>query len=326
MSLPRIGVTLGDPGGIGPEIVLKSFLRWPELPPAHYVLYGTAELMDREERSLGVRLGWTAFNPGEEFEQTHFSLKPVPASLTAAIKGTASAEGGRASFDFFRQAAADAAAGTIKALVTAPISKLAWDLAGVAFRGHTEYLEQSYPDAIMTFWSEKLVVALLSHHLPLKAALEKIDKDGLVRFVSVLRTSLEKARPGAYRFLMAGLNPHAGENGLMGSEEADVIGPAVEALRAAGADISGPHAPDVVFRLAYGRPRRIVIALYHDQGLIPFKLEAFDTGVNVTLGLPFIRSSPDHGTAFDIAGKNLANPQSMFEAIRLAADLSLGVL
>jgi 4-hydroxythreonine-4-phosphate dehydrogenase len=105
----------------------------------------------------------------------------------------------------------------------------------------------------------------------------------------------------------------------------DVIGPAVEAARADGADISGPHAPDVVFRLAYGRPRRIVIALYHDQGLIPFKLEAFDTGVNVTLGLPFIRSSPDHGTAFDIAGKHLANPQSMCEAIRLAAELSLGV-
>jgi 4-hydroxythreonine-4-phosphate dehydrogenase len=326
MNLPRIGVTLGDPGGIGPEIVLKALLRWPELPPAHYILYGTTELMEREERSLGVRLGRTPFEPGAEFERTHFSLKPVPASFPASVKGKASAEGGRASFDFFREAAADAGAGTIKALVTAPISKLAWDLAGISFRGHTEYLEQFYPDAIMTFWSEKLVVALLSHHLPLKAALEKINKDGLVRFVSVLRASVEKARPGAYRYLMAGLNPHAGENGLLGSEEADMIGPAVEAARAAGADISGPHAPDVVFRLAYGRPRRIVIALYHDQGLIPFKLEAFDTGVNVTLGLPFIRSSPDHGTAFDIAGKNLANPQSMCEALRLAAELSLGVL
>jgi 4-hydroxythreonine-4-phosphate dehydrogenase len=325
MSLPRIGVTLGDPGGIGPEIVLKALLRWPELPPAHYVLYGLSELMEREERSLGVRLGWTAFNPEEEFEQTHFSLKPVPVPFAAAVKGKPSAEGGRASFEFFRQASADAAAGMIKALVTAPISKLAWDLAGVAFRGHTQYLEQFYPDAIMTFWSEKLIVALLSHHLPLKAALEKIDKDGLVRFVNILRAGVEKARPGTYRFLMAGLNPHAGEDGLLGAEEKDVIGPAVEAARAAGADISGPHAPDVVFRLAYGRPRRIVIALYHDQGLIPFKMEAFDTGVNVTLGLPFIRSSPDHGTAFDIAGKNLANPQSMFEAIRLAADLSLGV-
>ncbi len=326
MSLPRIGVTLGDPAGIGPEIVLKALLRWPELPPAHYILYGTAELMEREERSLGVRLGWTSFEPGTEFERTHFSLKPASASFPAPVKGKASAEGGRASFEFFRQASADAASGTIKALVTAPISKLAWNLAGVAFRGHTEYLEQFYPDAIMTFWSEKLIVALLSHHLPLKAALEKIDKDGLVRFVSVLRASVEKARPGAYRYLMSGLNPHAGENGLLGAEETDVIGPAVEAARVAGADISGPHAPDVVFRLAFGRPRRIVIALYHDQGLIPFKLEAFDTGVNVTLGLPFIRSSPDHGTAFDIAGKNLANPQSMFEALRLAADLTLGVL
>jgi 4-hydroxythreonine-4-phosphate dehydrogenase len=326
MSLPRIGVTLGDPGGIGPEIVLKALLRWPELPPAHYVLFGTPELIDREERFLGVKLGWTPFDPGREFEQTHFSLIAVPAAFSAAVKGTASAEGGRASFEFFRAAAAAAAAGTIKALVTAPISKLAWDLAGVAFRGHTEYLEQFYPDAIMTFWSEKLNVALLSHHLPLKAALDRIDKNGLVRFIAVLRAGVEKARPGSYRYLMAGLNPHAGENGLLGAEETDALAPAVEEARAAGADISGPHAPDVVFRLAYGRPRRIVIALYHDQGLIPFKLVAFDTGVNVTLGLPFIRSSPDHGTAFDIAGKNLANPQSMFEAVRLAADLSLGVL
>jgi 4-hydroxythreonine-4-phosphate dehydrogenase len=326
MSLPRIGVTLGDPGGIGPEIVLKSLLRWPELPSAHYVLYGTPELLEREERMLGVRLGWTPFDPAAVFERTHFSMQSVAVPCPVADKGLPTAEGGRASFEFFRRAADDASAGMIKALVTAPISKLAWDKAGVAFRGHTEYLEQFYPDAIMTFWSEKLIVALLSHHLPLKAALDKIDTDGLSRFISILRASVEKARPGAYRYLMSGLNPHAGENGLLGREETDVIGPAVEAARAAGADISGPHAPDVVFRLAYGRPRRIVIALYHDQGLIPFKLEAFDTGVNVTLGLPFIRSSPDHGTAFDIAGKHLANPQSMFEALRLAADLSLGVL
>jgi 4-hydroxythreonine-4-phosphate dehydrogenase len=326
MRLPRIGVTLGDPNGIGPEIVQKALMRWPELPPAHYVLFGTPDLMEREEKSLGIKLGWTPFDPGEIYERTHFSLWAVPARFTAIGPRTATAEGGRASFEFFRAAADAAAAGTIDALVTAPISKLAWNLAGVSFRGHTEYLEQFYPNAIMTFWSEKLVVALFSHHLPLRTALERIDKNGLVRFIAALRASVEKARPGAYRYLVSGLNPHAGENGLLGAEETDVIAPAVAEARAAGADISGPHAPDVVFRLAYARPRRIVIALYHDQGLIPFKLEAFDTGVNVTLGLPFIRSSPDHGTAFDIAGKNLANPQSMVEAIRLAADLSLGLL
>jgi 4-hydroxy-L-threonine phosphate dehydrogenase PdxA len=206
------------------------------------------------------------------------------------------------------------------------LSKLSWSLGGIPYHGHTEFLETIYPGAIMSFWSEKLVVALFSHHLPLKEALLRLDKDALVRFIATLRQGVEKARPGRHHYLVAGLNPHAGENGLLGREEIEIIAPAVEEARTAGADISGPHPPDVVFRMAYGRPRRIVIALYHDQGLIPFKLEAFDTGVNATLGLPFVRTSPDHGTAFDIAGKNLANPQSAAEAIRLAAELLPAVL
>jgi 4-hydroxythreonine-4-phosphate dehydrogenase len=326
MSLPRIGVTLGDPGGIGPEIVVKALLRWPELPRAHYVLFGTRELLDREEKALGVSLGASSFVESDTDDRTRFFLQSVPVSLPAVVKGHPSAENGKASFEFFRASVEAAKAGRIQALVTAPISKLSWSLGGIDFRGHTEYLETFYPDAIMTFWSEKLVVALFSHHLPLKEALTRIKKDALTKFVRTLGEGLEKARPGIHHYLMSGLNPHAGENGLLGREEIEEITPAVEEVRTTGLDISGPHPPDVVFRLAYGRPRRIVIALYHDQGLSPFKLEAFDSGVNVTLGMPFIRSSPDHGTAFDIAGKNLANPQSMAEAIRLAAELSPSVL
>ncbi len=326
MSLPRIGVTLGDPGGIGPEIVLKALLRWPELPPARFVLFGTSELLRREERALGMSLETASFDAGSVDSEARFSLAEVPVGPLPLRYGEPLADYGRASFAFFQAAVEAARAGRIQAVVTAPISKLSWSLAGIPYHGHTEFLETIYPGAIMSFWSEKLVVALFSHHLPLRRALDRLDKAALVEFIATLRRGVEKARPGLHHYLVAGINPHAGENGLMGREEIEIIAPAVEEARAAGADISGPHPPDVVFRMAYGRPRRIVIALYHDQGLIPFKLEAFDTGVNATLGLPFLRTSPDHGTAFDIAGKNLANPQSMAEAIRLAAELSPAVL
>jgi 4-hydroxythreonine-4-phosphate dehydrogenase len=325
MSLPRIGVTLGDPGGIGPEIVVKALLRWPELPAAHFVLFGTSELLRREEKSLGVSLGAVPFEAAASGEEPRFSLVDVPVGSLSNVR-SADAANGLASFAFFKAALGAAQAGRIQAVVTAPISKLSWSLGGIPYHGHTEFLETIYPGAIMSFWSEKLVVALFSHHLPLKEALLRLDKDALVRFIATLRQGVEKARPGRHHYLVAGLNPHAGENGLLGREEIEIIAPAVEEARTAGADISGPHPPDVVFRMAYGRPRRIVIALYHDQGLIPFKLEAFDTGVNATLGLPFVRTSPDHGTAFDIAGKNLANPQSAAEAIRLAAELLPAVL
>jgi len=326
MSLPRIGVTLGDPGGIGPEIVLKALLRWPELPPARFVLFGTAELLRREERALGMSLETASFGAGGADSEARFSLAEVPVGPLSSERGRASAENGRASFAFFQAAVEAARAGQVQAIVTAPISKLSWSLAGIPYHGHTEFLETLYPGAIMSFWSEKLVVALFSHHVSLRQALDRLSREALVEFIATLRSGVEKARPGLHHYLVAGVNPHAGENGLMGREEIESIAPAVEAARAAGADISGPHPPDIVFRLAYGRPRRIVIALYHDQGLIPFKLAAFATGVNATLGLPFLRTSPDHGTAFDIAGKNLANPQSTAEAIRLAVELSPAVL
>jgi 4-hydroxythreonine-4-phosphate dehydrogenase len=203
-------------------------------------------------------------------------------------------------------------------MVTAPVSKAGWHLAGVPWRGHTEYLEHFYPGAVMSFWSDRLRVALLSHHVPLREALTKVRKDALLGYFRVLHQSAGRVPAGPREFLVPGLNPHAGENGLLGGEEEREIRPAVDAARAEGIDVSGPYPPDTVFRMALGRPERMVAALYHDQGLIAFKLESFETGVNATLGLPFVRTSPDHGTAFDIAGKGLADPRSMMEAIRLA--------
>jgi 4-hydroxythreonine-4-phosphate dehydrogenase len=174
----------------------------------------------------------------------------------------------------------------------------------------------------MAFWSKKLKVALLSHHLSLQNALNKVNKEGLLDFFLSLDRSVRGVRQGDFTFLVAGLNPHAGEDGLLGREETKEIAPAIKKARRRGIKISGPYPPDVVFRNAFGKTDTIVIALYHDQGLVPFKLVAFDSGVNVSLGLPFIRTSPDHGTAFDIAGKDRANPRSLVEAIRLADALS----
>jgi len=322
MSLPRIGITIGDPGGIGPEIVVKSLLDTNILPPAQFVLFGALSVLDEAQSALGKYLKCLPYDIIQDREEAHILFREVKAPLTSVRKGKACAENGRASFLFFEEAVRAARRGELQSIVTAPISKLSWELAGISWRGHTEYLEQFYPEAIMTFWSELLTVALLSHHVPLKEALRKVNKKNLLRFFQTLCRSMKTARPGSYEFLVAGLNPHAGEDGLLGKEEGEEIIPAIEEAKTLGLPFSGPYPPDVVFRTALGHPEKIVVALYHDQGLIAFKLEAFETGVNVTLGMPFIRSSPDHGTAFDIAGKGRASCRSMVEAIRLAAELS----
>jgi 4-hydroxythreonine-4-phosphate dehydrogenase len=323
MILPRIGISIGDPGGIGPEICLRALSRRADLPRARYILFGSRRLLEREADALGL---FSSFNPWEktvEPEAEGVYLHDLPGGERDIKKGVSQAAGGRASFSWFEEAVAEARRGRIEAVVTAPISKLSWGLAGIPWRGHTEYLEQFYPDAVMSFWSDRLTVALLSHHLPLSEALVRVSKDSLARLFRVIHDhAAGNPAGGSFEILVAGLNPHAGEGGLLGSEERDIIGPAIETARREGIPVSGPYPPDVVFRKAIGRPERIVAALYHDQGLIPFKLTAFESGVNVTLGLPFVRTSPDHGTAFDIAGKTPADPASMIGSLRLAADLA----
>jgi 4-hydroxythreonine-4-phosphate dehydrogenase len=326
MTLPRIGVSLGDPGGIGPEIVAKSFTRGEAFPPAQYFLCGSARVLEREAEELGLRPFWKAGEADRRETGPGVWLKDFGLPKAPERRGAPSAENGRASFVFFEEAVASARRGDLDAVVTAPVSKTSWNLAGIGFRGHTEYLENIYPDAVMTFWSERLTVALLSHHRPLAEAVRQVTRENLLRLFRVLRDELDRFRSGAYEFLVAGLNPHAGEDGLLGTEERCEIEPAVVEARRAGMNIRGPLPPDLVFREALDRPERVVVALTHDQGLIPFKLTSFETGVNVTLGLPFVRTSPDHGTAFDIAGKNIADPGSFREAVKLAAALVAGVL
>jgi len=321
MTVPRIGVTPGDPGGVGPEIVLKALSRPSVLPPAAYILFADSRILEAEEKRLGLRLEAREWRPGGAREAGVF-LEHVPGPAGTAIPGRVSAESGQSSFRFFEAAVAEARGGRLEAVATAPISKAAWNLAGLPWRGHTDYLAGLYPGAVMSFWSERLRVALFSHHRPLGEAVAAVRREALTDFLVTLHRALEKIPGGPYDLLVAGLNPHAGEDGSLGREEEDEIKPAIDRAREAGVPASGPFPPDTVFLRALGRKEAVVVALYHDQGLIAFKLEAFATGVNATLGLPFARTSPDHGTAFDIAGKGVADSRSMEEALRLAAVFS----
>lgn len=316
MNFPKIGITLGDPGGIGPEVTLKALASKKTLPDANYIIFGSRSLIDEQIETLGLHLKIPSL--GTENSNFSISLHEVKHPIKNLKKGCPSKENGEASFFFFKKAFITARKGEINAIVTAPISKKSWSSAGIKWAGHTDYISNFYHQAIMSFWSEKLKVALFTHHIPLKKVFQKINSKDLLDFFLNLYKNIKNLSRKNYQFLVAGLNPHAGENGILGLEEEREIIPAIEKAKKEGMPIIGPFPPDVVFRKGIGKPDKIIIALYHDQALIPFKLTAFNLGVNVTLGLPFVRTSPDHGTAFDIAGRGEANPQSMAEAIKLA--------
>ncbi len=321
MPVPAVAVTLGDPGGIGPEVAAKALARPELLPDAAYVVFGDAALLEREARAQGFRLEikrWDMDAPPAPGVYSREGVESLPASF---VRGQPDRENGRLSFAWFELAVASARRGEVAAMVTAPVSKTSWSLAGIPHRGHTEYLALFFPKAVMSFWADDLRVALLSHHLPLVEALQRVNRTAILDFLRTLHGALAGLEGGPPELLVAGLNPHAGEGGLLGREDDDEVLPAVRAAVAEGIRATGPHPPDTVFLQALGRPDRMVVALYHDQGLIGFKLTAFDRGVNVTLGLPFPRTSPDHGTAFDIAGRGDADPRSMVESIKLAVRL-----
>lgn len=284
---PRIAVTVGDPAGIGPEIARKAADDPRVRDACEVVLYGPP---------AGAR-----FEPG-----------------------VLSADAGRAAYDAICAAVRDAQAGVLGGIATAPVNKLAFARAGLPWKGHTDLLAELTGAArvAMMFWSEPLKVVLASVHVPLAEVPRVLTRELLDDIIDVTARELPRFGITAPRLALAGLNPHAGEHGLIGSEEQRVLGPAVEAARARGINIQGPFPGDTVFVRAVRGEFDAVIACYHDQGLIPVKLLAFGTAVNVTLGLPIIRTSVDHGTAFDIAGKDAADPSSMIEATLLAARLA----
>ena len=286
-SQPRIAITVGDPAGIGPEIAQKTAASAVVLDACEPVLYGP----------------------------------PDPAGFEP---GVLSAVSGRAAYDAICAAVRDAQSGLVDAIATAPISKLAFARAGLPWKGHTDLLAEltGASRVAMMFWSEPLKVILATVHVPLADVPATVTRELLEGVIDLTAKELPRFGMTTPRLALAGLNPHAGEEGVIGTEEQDVLRPAVEDARSRGIDIRGPFPGDTIFVRASRHEFDAVIACYHDQGLIPVKLLAFGSAVNVTLGLPIVRTSVDHGTAFDIAGKGVADPSSMIEATLLAARLA----
>ena len=304
-----IAVTIGDVCGIGPEIVLKAMTD-PEI--AHRsIVVGDPGALAAQARALGLPM------------PAH--IEPV-AALTAPYPafGQIDERAGEASYRFIRHAAEMALAGKVGAVVTAPICKEAMHRAGHHYPGHTELLAALAGNAPvrMMLANDELRVILVTIHEALRSAIDRISRDLVLSTIEIAAAGLRSMGISSPRIAVAGLNPHAGEGGLFGAEEIDEIAPAVTAARAAGIDASGPFPPDTVFMMARGFKRfDAVVAMYHDQGLIPVKYLGLEEGRNITLGLPFLRTSPDHGTAFDIAGKGVANSASMVTAIRCALEM-----
>jgi 4-hydroxythreonine-4-phosphate dehydrogenase len=239
--------------------------------------------------------------------------------------GVLSAEAGHAAYETIVRAVRDAQAGGIHGIATAPINKEALALARLPWRGHTEMLAAltNAEHVAMMFWSEKLRVVLLTIHIPLACVSAALTVESVCATIELTHRELPRFGIARPRLALAGLNPHAGEHGVLGSEETDVLQPAVMRSAKAGVDITGPFPGDTIFLRAMRGEFDVVLACYHDQGLIPIKMAAFGQAVNVTLGLPIVRTSVDHGTAFDIAGKNIADPESMVQAVLLAARLAV---
>ncbi len=285
---PRIALTTGDPAGIGPEIVAKA---------------------SQDPRVTAV------------CEPIIYSAVPS----FAGVVGVPSAASGRAAYDTLVRAVGDAVTGRVDAIATAPVSKLAFAMAGLPWKGHTDLLAHLTGSSrvAMMFWSEPLKVVLATIHIPLGEVPAALTRDVLDGIIDLTARELPRfGGPAMPRLAMAGLNPHAGEEGVLGSEEVTTVRPALEAARARGINIEGPFPGDTVFLRASRGEFDAVIACYHDQGLIPVKLLAFGQSVNVTLGLPIVRTSVDHGTAFDIAGRGVADAESLVVATVLAARLT----
>ena len=338
-----LAITQGDPAGIEPEIIAKAFRDAPEQMRGAFVV---GELGALRRAAACVRRPGIPDLPvavlqsaQEAWDMPPRCLPVLPlAGLPAAIPiGRVSAEGGRAAADCVVWAAQAALRGDIAGLVTAPLHKESLHAAGVDFPGHTELLQAqaaahagvplSEMPVRMMLASDELCTVLLSIHMALRDAIAVVTPDNLLQTLRIAHSALFKSLGRVPRIGVAGLNPHAGEGGLFGREEIEVIAPTIARARSEGIDATGPWAPDTVFMRARHTPARpgefdAVVAMYHDQGLIPVKYLGVDKGVNVTLGLPLVRTSPDHGTAFDIAGTGKADPASLIEAVRWARRLS----
>lgn len=332
MALPLV-LTLGEPAGIGPELALAAWLRRSrESIPAFYMRGDIALLRQRAAQlQLAVPLAEVLpQNAAAAFAEA-LPVAPIGQPATAA-PGVPDATSAAAAIASIRLAVEDVQAGRASAVVTNPIAKSVLYQAGFAHPGHTEFLaelaaeqmpDRRAPQPVMMLWSAALAVVPVTIHLPLRDAITDLSSELIVSTARIVNASLRRhlaiATP---RLVISGLNPHAGEDGGLGTEEQTIITPAIELLRREGIDARGPLPADTLFHEAARRSYDCALCMYHDQALIPIKTLAFDRAVNVTLGLPFVRTSPDHGTAFDIAGTGRGNPSSLIEALRLAARMA----
>jgi 4-hydroxythreonine-4-phosphate dehydrogenase len=321
-----IGITLGDVTGIGPEVTLKALAASLPSERAHYVLIGDAARLHQLNRELELHLELGMWHGGSP--EGHLLIhQPFPDALPAEL-AAGSPVAARAALAWLRAGARLCLHQQLDALVTAPLNKEAILRTGEAFVGQTEFLSHlagTDRTAMMLLGQDDhsrwLRVALATTHLPLRQVADHLSQAKIERVIELAAQACRDLGLERTRVAVCGLNPHAGEGGMMGDEELRLIAPAVRNCRGRGLDAVGPLAADTVFHSAYRDEYDAVVAMYHDQGLAPLKLVAFDTGVNWTLGLPFIRTSPDHGTAYDIAGRGVANPSSMLAALRLARQL-----
>jgi len=319
---------MGDPAGIGPEVVLKAVAEEEVLQCCAPIIIGDAQLLAHNARTLDLQCGYEIVRRGERLPDRItnpiiFHLNNVDGHIEPGIE---SGVAGRAAAGYIEAAVELCAAGNIDAIATAPINKRALFLGGYSFPGHTEFLAQltGTEDYAMGFVAANLRVVLISTHVPLSEAIRLVTRDRLEKTIRLADRELQRWGIQSPRLAVAALNPHGAEGGLFGIEEAAEMMPAVESCRAAdGINVRGPLSADTVFLRASRGEFDAVVACYHDQAMIPVKCLSFGEAVNVTLGLPFIRTSVDHGTAFDIAGKGIAEHSSMVEAIKLAAELSL---
>ncbi len=305
---------MGDPAGIGPEVVVKA-LTDPEVARlARWTLVGNGEVLSRAQAETGIAMSAVSDVEILETGDPHVFEQPL---------GKVSAVCGQAAVDYVEAATRLCQRGSAAAMVTAPLNKEAVSSTGKAFSGHTEFIAElcGVSESRMLLTSDRLRVVHVSTHVSLRRACD-LEPERIQRTIELGHAAVRSMGFGNPRVAVCGLNPHAGENGLFGDEDASAIGPAVEAVREKGILCDGPVAADTIFHKAVNGDYDLVVAMYHDQGHIPMKLLDFENTVNVSLGLPIIRTSVDHGTAFDIAGRNLANPQNMKAALRLAVTMA----
>ncbi|MCS7004866.1 MAG: 4-hydroxythreonine-4-phosphate dehydrogenase PdxA [Cytophagales bacterium] len=323
---PRIGITMGDFNGIGPEIIIKVLVDTRLNTLCTPIVYGSGKILTRYKRLIGLEdFSYHQYNSQSFLHEKKPNVINCWAEHIEIEPGNITEEAGQCAMIALQRSTEDLKAGFLDAVVTAPINKSNIQKAGFAFMGHTEYYEYEFGngrESLMLMCSESLRIGLLTAHVPLRKVAEMITPELIVKKVQILQNSLQEdfgiQKP---KIAVLGLNPHAGESGLLGEEEKEIIAPTLEQLRQSGLIVMGPYSSDSFFGTLQYKNFDAVLACYHDQGLIPFKTLFFETGVNFTAGLPIVRTSPDHGTAYDIAGKGIADATSMRRAIFLALDI-----